>query len=56
MVGILLQESVREIPKIKINDRPATRSVDFQQTIPRRLVHRAAVSEVFVTDLNMRDC
>src|SRR6266536_4593887 len=53
MVGILLQESVREIPKIKINDRPATRSVDFQQTIPRRLVHRAAVSEVFVTDLNI---
>ncbi|WP_244180782.1 ScbA/BarX family gamma-butyrolactone biosynthesis protein [Amycolatopsis pretoriensis] len=28
-------------------------SVDFQQTIPRSLVHRAAVSEVFVTDLHI---
>ncbi|MDT8911888.1 ScbA/BarX family gamma-butyrolactone biosynthesis protein [Amycolatopsis sp. PS_44_ISF1] len=27
--------------------------MDFQQTIPRSLVHRAAVSEVFVTDLNI---
>ncbi|MFC4084956.1 ScbA/BarX family gamma-butyrolactone biosynthesis protein [Amycolatopsis samaneae] len=30
-----------------------TREVDFQQTVPRSLVHRAAVSEVFVTDLNV---
>lgn len=53
MVGTLIQGSVREIPETNINDWPATRSVDFQQTIPRRLVHRAAVSEVFVTDLNI---
>jgi hypothetical protein len=49
MVGTMIQESVREIPESKINER----QVDFQQTIPRGLVHRAAVSEVFVTDLNI---
>ncbi|GAA3548017.1 gamma-butyrolactone biosynthesis protein ScbA [Amycolatopsis ultiminotia] len=32
---------------------PGACSVDFQRTIPRSLVHRAAVSEVFVTDLNI---
>jgi hypothetical protein len=35
------------------DELPPGRSVDFQQTIPRNLVHRAAVSEVFVTDLNI---
>jgi hypothetical protein len=53
MVGTILQESAREIPKTKIIGTPATQAVDFQQTIPRSLVHRAAVSEVFVTDLNV---
>lgn len=53
MFGTLIQENTRKIPDIKINEWPATRSVDFQQTIPRSLVHRAAVSEVFVTDLNI---
>jgi hypothetical protein len=53
MVSTVIQDSVREIPETKINGRPATRAVDFQQTIPRSLVHRAAVSEVFVTDLNI---
>src|SRR4051812_26459174 len=53
MVSTVIQGSVREIPETKINGRPATQTVDFQQTIPRSLVHRAAVSEVFVTDLNI---
>lgn len=53
MVGTLFQESVREISEPKITVKSPTRAVDFQQTIPRRLVHRAAVSEVFVTDLNI---
>ncbi|GLY44385.1 adhesin [Amycolatopsis sp. NBRC 101858] len=53
MVGTILQESAREIPETKIIGGPAVRAVDFQQTIPRSLVHRAAVSEVFVTDLNI---
>ena len=29
--------------------------VSFQQTVPRRLVHRAAVSEVFITDVQVAD-
>jgi 2-oxo-3-(phosphooxy)propyl 3-oxoalkanoate synthase len=29
--------------------------VSFQQTVPRLLVHRAAVSEVFITDLRIAD-
>ncbi len=53
MVGMMLQESVREIPETKIDTIPSVSSVDFQQTIPRSLVHRAAVSEVFVTDLHI---
>ncbi|MEO6083044.1 MAG: ScbA/BarX family gamma-butyrolactone biosynthesis protein [Umezawaea sp.] len=53
MLGTTIQETARKIPDIKIDEWPATRSVDFQQTIPRSLVHRAAVSEVFVTDLNI---
>src|ERR1044072_9443467 len=32
-----------------------TGSVCFQQTVPRLLVHRAAVSEVFITDLQVAD-
>lgn len=32
---------------------PSAEPVLFQQTVPRQLVHRAAVSEVFVTDLCM---
>ena len=52
MVSTAIHSSVREIPETKIDGRPAT-VVDFQQTIPRGLVHRAAVSEVFVTDLNI---
>ncbi|HEU5108603.1 MAG TPA: ScbA/BarX family gamma-butyrolactone biosynthesis protein, partial [Micromonosporaceae bacterium] len=32
-------------------DLPSAELVLFQQTVPRHLVHRAAVSEVFVTDL-----
>ena len=30
-------------------------AVGFQQTVPRLLVHRAAVSEVFITDLQVAD-
>ena len=52
MVGTVIHGSAREISETKIDGRPAT-AVDFQQTIPRSLVHRAAVSEVFVTDLNI---
>jgi hypothetical protein len=33
--------------------RATERSVSFEQTIPRRLVHRAAVSEVFITDVRV---
>lgn len=53
MVSTVVQGSALEIPETKINGRPATTAVDFQQTIPRSLVHRAAVSEVFVTDLHI---
>jgi hypothetical protein len=31
---------------------PSPRPVHFEQTVPRHLVHRAAVSEVFVTDMH----
>ncbi|HEV7647111.1 MAG TPA: ScbA/BarX family gamma-butyrolactone biosynthesis protein [Actinophytocola sp.] len=34
---------------------PGAASVSFQQTVPRRLVHRTAVSEVFITDLQIVD-
>src|ERR1700754_3858834 len=34
---------------------PGAASVSFQQTVPRLLVHRAAVSEVFITDLQVAD-
>ncbi|MFI5614929.1 ScbA/BarX family gamma-butyrolactone biosynthesis protein [Amycolatopsis sp. NPDC051903] len=53
MVGTLLQETTRTTSTETIDETPAKRPVDFQQTIPRSLVHRAAVSEVFVTDLNI---
>lgn len=52
MVGTLVQEIARRYVA-KIDEPPANRPLDFQQTIPRSLVHRAAVSEVFVTDLNI---
>ncbi|WP_134729737.1 ScbA/BarX family gamma-butyrolactone biosynthesis protein [Amycolatopsis nivea] len=53
MVGMLLEESVRGTFSTDGESSPGGRPVDFQQTIPRNLVHRAAVSEVFVTDLNI---
>jgi hypothetical protein len=37
----------REPGHLLVGPRP----VDFQQTVPRHLVHRAAVSEVFITDM-----
>lgn len=53
MVGTLLAETVGRSSTETIDETPAKRPIDFQQTIPRSLVHRAAVSEVFVTDLNI---
>ncbi|ATY14192.1 hypothetical protein CU254_30050 [Amycolatopsis sp. AA4] len=53
MVGTLLEESVRRTFITDGESLPGGRPVDFQQTIPRNLVHRAAISEVFVTDLNI---
>ncbi|MFD2474518.1 ScbA/BarX family gamma-butyrolactone biosynthesis protein [Amycolatopsis silviterrae] len=53
MVGTLLEESVGRNFIIDGESSPGGCPVDFQQTIPRNLVHRAAVSEVFVTDLNI---
>ncbi|WP_409185670.1 ScbA/BarX family gamma-butyrolactone biosynthesis protein [Amycolatopsis sp. VS8301801F10] len=53
MVGTLLEESVKSTFITDGESSPGGRPVDFQQTIPRNLVHRAAVSEVFVTDLNI---
>ncbi|WP_326565371.1 ScbA/BarX family gamma-butyrolactone biosynthesis protein [Amycolatopsis rhabdoformis] len=53
MVGTLLQKTVGRTSTETIDEGPAKKSLDFQQTIPRSLVHRAAVSEVFVTDLNI---
>ena len=46
MVSTAIHSSVREIPETKIDGRSAT-AVDFQQTIPRGLGHRAAGSEGF---------
>ncbi|SEO46211.1 ScbA/BarX family gamma-butyrolactone biosynthesis protein [Amycolatopsis saalfeldensis] len=53
MVGTLLQKSAQVAFENTVEEAPPGRVVDFQQTIPRSLVHRAAVSEVFVTDLNI---
>jgi hypothetical protein len=52
MVGTLIHPA-RTLLAMTGDELPPARSVDFQQTIPRNLVHRAAVSEVFVTDLNI---
>ncbi|MBB4689038.1 ScbA/BarX family gamma-butyrolactone biosynthesis protein [Amycolatopsis jiangsuensis] len=53
MVGSLLHESAGRNFTTTRDEVPGACSVDFQRTIPRSLVHRAAVSEVFVTDLNI---
>lgn len=53
MVGTLVQETARRTYETRIDEPPWAKRLDFQQTIPRSLVHRAAVSEVFVTDLNI---
>ncbi len=55
MAATLFQEHARRTIDTRIKELPRTRRLDFQQTIPRSLVHRAAVSEVFVTDLNILD-
>ncbi|WP_018681338.1 ScbA/BarX family gamma-butyrolactone biosynthesis protein [Actinokineospora enzanensis] len=53
MVGTLLQEPVHGTYELgSAEPITAPRPLDFQQTIPRAVVHRAAVSEVFVTDMN----
>lgn len=53
MVGTLVQETAHSTCETRIVEPPWGNRLDFQQTIPRSLVHRAAVSEVFVTDLNI---
>lgn len=53
MVDAVLHETENRLLASGLSERQPGRPVDFQQTIPRYLVHRAAVSEVFVTDLHM---
>ncbi|MDQ2583528.1 ScbA/BarX family gamma-butyrolactone biosynthesis protein [Saccharothrix yanglingensis] len=52
MVRTLLQDLAQQNHR-SAADEPDARPLKFQQTIPRSLVHRAAVSEVFVTDMNI---
>lgn len=63
MTGVLLQVSEgktdegatagREHTAYRTHHSGQPPTLSFEQTIPRYLVHRAAVSEVFVTDMNV---
>ncbi|WAL67971.1 ScbA/BarX family gamma-butyrolactone biosynthesis protein [Amycolatopsis cynarae] len=53
MIGTLLLEAAHKTSETETGERSVPRQLGFQQTIPRSFVHRAAVSEVFVTDLNI---